>query len=239
MTDARARTHGTRASVLLVMLLGATGCSLDGLLNSNQLPPDVSDPAITQTPDGARSAYVGTLAQFRVAFGGGVGTSSFVAATGALSDELLALGSGGLDQRLLAEGGGNAADTYSNLQKVRGQAGQAIGLLARYLPDQPALAGQLYALQGYAELFLAALFCSGIPLSTLDYGGDFTYRPGSTTKDVFTHAVSLFDTALTLAGDSARVRDLARVGQARALLGMGEYAAAAAAVAAVADGYRY
>ncbi len=232
-----------RVGVTVLVVLGATACSLDGLLNSDELPKDVSDPALTETPQGAQSAYHGALVQFREAFGGFPTASrtqgSFVAMTGLLSDEL-----GGsllsVDQRSLPEGVMAATDpTYSALQKVRGQAGQAIGLVARHLADRPALRGHLYALQAYAHVFLAELFCSGIPLSTVDSGGGFTYRSGATTDQVLEYAVALFDTALTLAGDSARVVDLARVGRARALLGLGRYAGAAATVAGVDDAYRY
>lgn len=228
----------TLGAAMLVVLAG-TGCSLDGLLNSDQLPKDVSDPAITQTPAGARNAYNGALIQFRQVFGGSE-SGSFVATTGLLSDELMADGRSSIDQRTLPEDVTTDADaTYSGLQRVRGQAGQAIGLLTQFLPDQPALVGHLYALQGYAELFLAELFCSGIPLGTLDYGGNFTYQPGFRTDQVFARARALFDTALTLAGENARVMDLARVGRARALLALEQYADAGTAVAAVADSFRY
>src|SRR5260221_2281602 len=60
-----------RAIMAVLVTVGGASCSLDGLLNSDQLPPNVSDPAITQTPDGARAAYIGTITQFRSAFGGG------------------------------------------------------------------------------------------------------------------------------------------------------------------------
>lgn len=229
----------SRASMILWVILVGTGCSLDSLLNSEQLPPGVSDPAITQTPGGARRAYIGTLGLFRAAFGAHPDLS-FVGATGLLSDELSNRpdASSPLDGRSVGNTG-LGSGTYADLQKVRGQAGQAIGLLTDYLSEEPALAGHLYAIQGYAEVFLAELFCSGIPLSTLDYHGDFTYAPGSTTMQVLTHAVALFDTALVLAGNSARFVALARVGQARARLALGQYADAATAVAAVPVDYRY
>jgi hypothetical protein len=99
----------------------------------------------------------------------------------------------------------------------------------------PALLGQLFALEGYSELFLADLFCSGIPLSTVDFDADYTYQPGSTTAAVYEHAVTLFDSALALAADSARIMNLARVGRGRAYLALGRYPEAAAAVAAVPD----
>jgi hypothetical protein len=112
-------------------------------------------------------------------------------------------------------------------------------LLTRYVPDQPALVGHTYALEAYAEMFLAELYCSGIPLSTVDFDGDYTLRPGSTTTQVLTHAVALFDSASALVGDSARFVHLAAVGKARALLGLGRYAEAATAAVGVPDDYRY
>ncbi len=132
------------------------------------------------------------------------------------------------------------AYAYGQLQQVRGQAEQARGLLTQYGGDSlRALRGHVRALEGYAETFLADLFCSGIPLSTVDYGGDYTLQPGSSTQDVYQHAVTLFDSAVALAGDSARILNLARVGRGRALLALGQYAQAGQAVAAVPDGFAY
>lgn len=224
--------------IAALLLLGGTGCSLDSLLKNDELPEDVSDPSATESPSGALAAYYATLSYFRTAFGV---DDKFVEAVGALTDELQSRGASlaPFDRRALPETETDYANNYSNLNRVRGQAGQAIGLLTDYLPDQPALASHLYAVLGYAEIFLAELYCSGIPLSTVDYNGDFTLRPGSTTEEVLIHATALFDTALALAGDSTQFEQLARLGQARARLGLGTYTAAAAAVAGVPDDYRY
>src|SRR5690606_1448035 len=64
-------------------------------------------------------------------------------------------------------------------------------------------------------------------------------KPGSTTEQVYAHALALLDTALTLTGDSARFTHLAHVGRARALLGLGRFAEAATAVVDVPDDFRY
>ena len=242
------RELGRSASLLGAAALLAA-CSLDSILKSDELPPDVTDPAITQSPEGAIAAYYGTIGQFRGAFGGIVGPleSTFPAISGLLSDELQLGGSrlgnqsAPADARSMPEGIDDAAisSAYSQLQRVRGQASQSIGLLTRHAPDEQALAGHAYAMQGYAEVFLAELFCSGIPLSTLDYDGDFTYAAGSTTSDVYRHALALFDSARVLGADSTRFVLLARLGRARALLGLGELAEAAAAVADVPDDFRY
>jgi len=259
---ARHRRWARQSSAIgrLVLLVGAAvlvaGCSPDFLLKSDKLPPDVADPAITRTPQGAVAAYNGLYEQFRRAFGGndfGVETS-VVAIGGLLGDELQVGGQipgssstpsssspVSVDTRSMLEGTENftTLSAYSKLQRVRGQASQAIGLLTRYAPEQRALIGHAYVFQAYSEIFLAELFCSGIPLSTLDFDGDYTLRPGSSTEDVYAHALALLDTALTLAGDSVRVVNLARVAQARAHLGLGQLAEAAAVAALVPDDYVY
>lgn len=241
---------GPLALVAAATLLSA-GCSLDDLLGADELPPDVTDPAITHTATGARAAYNGALVSFRSAFAGYIGVgpgssgiSSVIVVSGVMSDELHASSVSALqeDMRFLPEEGEDlpsAEGAYSRLQRTRSQSGQAIELLRRYDPDATPLIGHAYATQGYAEVFLAELFCSGIPLSALDFDGDFTYRPGSTTAQVLERAVAHFDSAAALAGDSVRVSTLAKLGRARALLGLGSFAEAAAAVADVPDDFAY
>src|SRR5258705_13412321 len=117
------------ATALLV--LPAAGCSLDALLQSDELPKNVSDPKLTQTPEGARAAYYGALSQFRAAFGGTNG--AFAVVTGELTDEVVTRGSS-VDLRQLPDNGDGASLGYTDLQKMRGEASQAIGLLTQYLP---------------------------------------------------------------------------------------------------------
>jgi len=219
------------------LALGVTGCSLDDLTGTETLPDDVSEPEVVESAQGAISAYHGVLVTFREAF------STVVSAGGVLSDELQNPSGNLLDQRQLPDGDtipADARNTYSFLQKVRGQASQAAGLLAEYAPDSlQVLTAHVNTLAGYSEIFLADLFCSGIPLSTVDYDGDFTYAPGSTTEQVYQHAIALFDTARAHVGDSTRFELLARIGTARALLALGQFDSAAAAVADVPDDFRY
>ncbi len=250
------RAPATRAALrsgLLALVASAVvlaaGCSAGSILESDSLPPDVTDPAITKTPEGAVQAYYGLREQFRLAFGGDYfGTETAVVALGGLLGDELQVGGTTLGQssipvdvRLMLEGEEDAvaSSAYGKLQKVRGQASQAIGLLTRYAPEQRALTGHAYVLQAYSEIFLAELFCSGIPLSTLDFDGDYTLRPGSSTEEVYAHALALLDTALTLVDDSTRFIHLARLAQARVHLDLGELTEAAAAAATVPDGYEY
>jgi tetratricopeptide (TPR) repeat protein len=245
-------------AVLLLCLLvgGASACSPDRLLGDKPLPPDVPDPTQTHTAAGAIAAYHGALVALRHAFAGD--PASFIPVTGLLTDELRSGNVGQLgslaapmlvDSRFLPEDPGIGTDAvtplpvstvYLLLNKVRGQAREARGALLAYAPDSStALVGYLDAVEGYADVFLADLFCSGVPLSTLDFDGDFTYQPGSSTEEVYEHALAFFDSALAVSADSERVMNLARVGEGRALLALGQYEEAAQAVAEVPDDFRY
>jgi hypothetical protein len=229
------------ACVVALLLVACNG------LTDVPLPANVADPATMRTAAGAITAYKGALVPLRD------GLSSFVGDAGVLSDELQSWEIGSptgvfranmeIDSRALPEDGttqnpGNF--TYAQLNRLRGQAREALGLLAGYAPESsPALRGHLYALTAYAQVMLGELFCSGIPLSTLDFDADYTLTGPLSTEEVLTRSVTLFDTALTLSGDSARFVNLARIGRARALLGLGQFGEAAQAVAEVPDGYSY
>jgi len=221
------------------------------------LPPNVADPNNLHNPAGAQADYWGAVAQFGSTFAGD-GTS-FVPMTGLFTDELRSadIGLAGLvtpelllDSRFLTEysGSGNVDNTtngdvvltYSLLQRARNQQREARGALHAWAPATPhALFGQLFAFEGYTQLMLADFYCSGVPLSTITYGGDYTLAPSSTTAQVYEAALASFDSALALATDSADILNLARVGKGRALLALGQYADAAATVTAVPDGFQY
>lgn len=251
---------GLGTGVALAMSVGCHG--LSDLTGSQALPSGTADPSTYHTVAGATSLYRTAVAQFEsggFARDSGVSAlqgSAFVGAviaTGLLTDELTADNLGcqpsmlgctpnPLDARQLTpvlnpDAGG---DYYTALQLVRNDATEALGALAAYNPNAPpAWSGQLYALQGYAEILLADLFCSGVPLSTFDFNGSFTYHAGSTTVQVYQDALSKFASALPLAADSARILNLARIGRGRAFLALGQYDSAAAMVAPVPDDYVY
>ena len=248
------------AAALLALAIAAAcalaSCSPESLVGKAPLPPDVPDPSQAHTAAGAVDAYHGSLQLFRSAVGGDA--NSMVPVSGLLTDELLegypetagiVAAAMLVDSRFMPEYSGTGVDkttpstvvgTYELLQKTRGQSHVSRGALVAY-PSAGSvdLQGHLAAIEAYSDVYLADLFCSGIPLSTLDFGKDLTYQPGSSTQQVYQKAAALFDTALTLAVDSERVMNMARVGKGRALLALGNYADAAAAVANVPDGFQY
>lgn len=232
-TFARAR----RWSIGMAFLaMSGLGCGLD---SEGSLPPHVEDPTTLQTPAGAMARYRGAVAAIPGMFDGAMLLSAM------LSDELAALPAGsqvfgtysGLDSRQFTEDAGSQA--YRRLHYARAQAREARDFIRSYVLDtdttiaKPALVGHLFAVEGYANLLLAELFCSGIPLSTVNFDGSHSVATGSTTTDVLDQAIVLLDSAITLGGEDLRVQPFAPVARGRVLLALGRYDEAATAVATV------
>ncbi len=230
--------HGTRrrwSVLLLAGVLAAAAC--DG--GEGPLPPNVTDPATIKTPGGTMQFYRGVVLQFERL------QDDFFRDVGVLADELAALPMppekvnqiGELNSRsnLLS----SADRWHPLLHTIRAQAREARGFFEAYLPDSVAQRSYLYAIEGYADVMLADLFCSGIPMSTVDYGGDYTLGTGSTTSEVYRQAAALFDTAFALAEGHDVYRHLAAVGWGRSLLGRGDFDGAKAAVLTIPDAYSF
>lgn len=241
-------------TIAVLLLSSVVGCSPADLVGEGELPPGASDPKDTQTPAGAMRSYRAALIAYRTSFAGP--SYSVVLTSALMADEMRSLESfvpfdDYMDRRVVPEytepraedqvtsGYATYFGMYRDIHSARAKSRVAAWLLRNFAPAvSPALAAQMDAMEGYADLHLAENFCSGIPLSTVDPDG-YTLQSGSTTDEVFTQAMALFDTALVHAGDSTRILNFARVGKARALLGLGRYAEAAAAAAEVTDGFEY
>lgn len=125
---------------------------------------------------------------------------------------------------------------YNMLHGARTRAFQARQLLQTYGTERDAaVLSHLWSIEAFAVLLLAEHFCSGTPLTTVPFEGDVEYTAGLTTDELLERAVELFDSSLAITHDSTPVLTFARVGKARALLGLGDYQSAAAAVAGVSD----
>jgi hypothetical protein len=197
--------------------------------------------------------YRGAINAFRSATSGNGG--GYIVTSGLLGDELDAAKFNAasntftayslIDSRLIPEnalyGATNAYErTWERLHNVRIQSMSAIGALRKYAPDAPQdYVGHLYALWGMAEVMLANLYCSGIPLTTVQFEGDFAYAAGSTTQQVYQHAIAMFDSALTYTPDSLDVRNFALVGKGWAFLNLMQYDSAATTVAGVPNTFIY
>lgn len=240
--------------ISVVLSFAMIGCkALTG--DDAELPAGTNDPSTYNTPEGAVATYNQAVGQFQDAF------QDYVLVSGMLTDEFQArevlqsdpihannVGSDVLiDSRnmstALALHFSNPSYTdqqYGKLNEARTQIAQAKGALAKYAPaTSPALRGRLYALEGYLEIMLADLFCSNVPLSSLDFEKDYTLSAGLTSKQVYHHASAQFDTALALSADSVSIQMLARTGKGRALVAMDSLSEAASTVASVPDGFAY
>lgn len=124
---------------------------------------------------------------------------------------------------------------YGMWQHVRSAAALAMHAAAG-IPGSAVMTAHLMAVRGYATLSLAEGFCPGFPLNEI-VGFRPVYGPPMTTDGAFARALADFDSAAVRAGDSTGVLNFARIGQGRALLGMGRFAEAGAAVSNVPTTY--
>jgi hypothetical protein len=123
--------------------------------------------------------------------------------------------------------GGYAYDVIQIARVKAQQARQALQLYAANTPNIPrAWQGEMYALEGYTIIWLAELYCSGMPLTSAPLQGPQVPTRGFTTEELLDTAIARFDSAAVVGADSAQYINLALVGKARALLDLGQFATA-------------
>ncbi len=234
-----------------------SSCSPSSLIDVD-VPAGTNDPRAYNTAEGALARYHGVITKFRLAMsGGGENTLSFIPASGLLSDELYTARTNldgysrgdrttAIDSRNIGEDGQTdsqqqgVGELWTALHSVRLAAIDAIGALQKYARSSPAdRIGHSYAMWGMAEVALAELYCSGIPLSTIEFEGGIKYASGSNRDEVYRHAIAMFDSALVYTDDSVSYRYLAMVGKGWAFLGLNLYDSAANAVADVPTDFAY
>lgn len=233
----------------MALALGATASlSACDTLKRNLLEavdPDIIDPSAVQSAAGAVAVRNGALARLRTAtandestwlFGGLLVDEWATSSTFVQNDET--------DQRQVRINNSSLQAQLRQLYRVRTATNQAIALLNRYRPTPSADIGEMYFVRGFAELQLASDFCNGIPLSD-GANENIVYGEPLTVKQVFEKAIASFDSALALSSGtdaaSVSINRAARIGKARALLGVGlsNAPAASALVAGIPTTYRY
>jgi hypothetical protein len=132
--------------------------------------------------------------------------------------------------------------TYNAVQQSRGRARDAIVALKLYAPTETVKMAEMYMEMGFMELTLGQAFCNGIPLGETVSGAP-QYTDPLTNAQVFTTAITRFDSALTLItgtdATSLFVKNATLVAKARAQVDLGQFAAAATTVASVPTAYQY
>jgi hypothetical protein len=220
----------------MVVAAFLSGCSTDTLDVTN---PDVIGVGNVANTLGAQAQRNGAIQDFAIVYSGT--QDGFIVSTGNMGDEILATDT--FFDRLLPNER-NATNNlpgldswYLNMHKARAGATRAIKAWVAAKPTSKDSLAELYAVRGFVEDFFGEAYCSGVPFSEEDENGE-VYGDPLTTVQIFTKAVATFDTAATNA-TSANFKNLAAVGRGRALLNLGQFAQAAAAVAAVPTTFKY
>jgi hypothetical protein len=235
--------HSFRAAALAAILpLGACG-----LLDTDQ--PNIIDPGEINSPEGAQALRLGAIADFAFAKDGD-GTQfedGLILAGGLLADEFIHSttppSQQEVDQRTTALINPTLSDVYRNLHQARRGLETAAEALREFLvaPDETPDIAEMHALAGFTYLYFGESFCSGVPFSRVS-GDSLIFGAPETTTQMFERGLGAFDAALAepgLSADDGTITNLAAVGRGRALLDLGRFAEAAAAVAAVPTDFVY
>lgn len=230
-----------RLALAGVLLMPAAGCSIDDLLSVGD--PDVATPGSLTGAQALPALLAGARSDFQVAYSGSSGSEGQITYTGLFTDELLFVESFDtrlqIDKRDVRNDNSNVEAVFRNVMRARASAEVAAERFAEFDANS---AGHSLALSltGYGYILVGENWCSGIPFSRL-VDGVAQYGEPLSTAQIFDSAATWFEGAIaaaTAAGD-ADALDLARVGLGRALLNLGQYAEAAAAVQDVADDFEF
>lgn len=221
-----------------VMVLALGACDTDGLLEVET--PDLITPAVVQDTANISAVRGGAAYEFNRAIGGQSSNSAepgIVAFGGLLSDELWASSTytthRNIDARNVDENNSSANTVFWYLQRARNTTELAARLYANTPRANSAEHAQVTNMAGYTYIMFAENYCSGVPFSNQPFTGAAEFGEPQSTEQMLNRAVERFTAAAALSGATAAEVNLARIGRARALQGLGRFAEAAAAVAQV------
>jgi starch-binding outer membrane protein, SusD/RagB family len=242
VTRLRARSFGRRASITAsILVLSACSSVTDSLLEATD--PDIINPGDTRSSEGALGLANGALDSFRAITAGSESTWLF---GGLLADEWSTSSTfpqnDQTDQRRIEENNSQVTAMLYRLYRSRIRASEAIRALAEFRPEDRVKRAEMYFARGFTEMQLAQDFCNGIPLSELVDGVGTDGTPLS-VAEVFQKAIASYDSALVFANGtdatSVSLARAARIGKARAQLGVNQIQEAATTVAGIPTSYAY
>lgn len=229
---------------LAVVALSVAGCDPDELTDLDD--PDII--SVTVATDTANVAELrnGVLYEFARAMTGTAGnnqTPGIIGISGLLADEMWYSSTfqsmQEIDRRNIERTNGDVLNVFQFLHRARNLAERTAEQYARTPQAGSVDQAMVTNLAGFTYVMFAENFCSGVPFSRTALPGDVTFGPALTTAQMLDSAVVRFNSAAALPGANAAQQNLARVGRGRALLARGDYAGAAAAVAAVPTNFVY
>ena len=247
------RNHVTRAwavgtqGLLFGALLAAAACDPNKALDVQDI--DVVSPGQLNDKSALPTLRNGVLSTFQLAFSGGAdlangGHEGQATMSGLLADEFLNAESFpdriSVDMRDIIPSNLSLVSLFLDLSRARATADFASSQYNRLDAGAEGQA-EVLSIAGFSYVLFGENYCSGVPFSTLDSNGAVTYGDPQTRDQVLTAAVAKFDSAITIATakSNADLLNLARVGKARALLDLGQFANAGAAAAPVPSSFEY
>ena len=220
----------------VVVTFGLTGCDTESLLEVND--PEFATPTSLDNPAALPTLIAGAISDFQVAIG--AGDDALLTAVATFTDEFYSSGTftsrTALDQReLLPIAEGNVSDAaFNRLQRARRALQDAAATVTnRAGPMDPRLP-QLLALQGYVYNAVGENFCNSVPFSNVVNGVREDAAPLSRAQ-IFEEAIVRFNAALAINPNY----NLAKIGKGVALLNLGRFQEAAAAVNGVPTSFVY
>lgn len=231
------------AAAPIAATLLAAGC--DGLLEVDD--PDVAEPEDLTSPTGLQARRLGAFGDFAEAYASSGRRDGLIPASGLFTDELKHTGTfqtrAATDARRVTPRNGLMRVVFSGLQRARAAAEATADAFVETeeAEEVDRTVAEMMILSGYARVLLAETFCSRIPFGRITDEGAVVNGEPRTTDEAFAVAAERFDEA---AGRAARagaeeLEATARVGEGRALLGLGRFADAAASVRPVLTGFAY
>ena len=227
----------------ILLIFGMVSC--DSLVDVTD--PDIVTPESLNSEAGIQTLKAGSLGDLSVALSGSAaghgGTVGLTVMSGLMSDEYDYSGTfptrREADTRILQNTNGTIDVIYSNLHRARAGAEAAIDL-AQGFGGVPEVESEMQSIVGYAYILFAETFCGAVPFSKVPSGGgDIIYGEPLSQTDMFNAAINWFDQAASSSSGNSDLANLARVGKARALLGLGQITAAANEVASVPSDFVY
>jgi hypothetical protein len=229
-------------AALAALLLAA--CDTDAITHVDL--PDVATADAIAGRAGLPTLLAGVVSEFQVAFSGSSGSEGQAALGGLFADELTNVSTFSqhreIDARAIPLDNSIATPAFRNLHRARVQAERTA---AAYAELDPAAAGRAQALNlaGFTYVLFGEQYCSGVPYSAPGADGAFQFGAPVSTDSTFRLALARFGAAAEAAraagtGAAAELQ-LAQVGRARALVSLGRYAEARAAVEGVPATFAY
>jgi hypothetical protein len=223
--------RGLRLTTIAAAALLAA-CSSDRILKVEN--PDIITPGALNNTNGAAAQYSGVLGDMSNIQDSNLGVNSSV---GLFTDELKFGATPPevrqIDQRAIPESNTLIGALFKSMQRVRGSAESAAEVL-KSISTTDKRVGEVLAISGFMHVELAEMFCSGVPI-----GAAGVNAQPLTTSALLQAAVTKLTDAAANAGGDATVKNLADVLRARALLDLGQFDQAAAAVAGVPSSFVY